>query len=155
MLPFSVSITTRTIPAGAGVRLAAGPRRARSERSDINEISSAEFAWACGGRTMTMILPEARPGEQRSLSSSARAEYLQRPTQAVCVLAYLNGSFLPRSAATISVEDRGFVFGDGVYEVWRVVNGRLFETDRHLARLVHGLGELRIDVARACSSPAV
>jgi D-alanine transaminase len=62
------------------------------------------------------------------------------------VLAYLNGSFLPRSAATISVEDRGFVFGDGVYEVWRVVNGRLFESDRHVARLVNGLRELRIAI---------
>jgi D-alanine transaminase len=60
------------------------------------------------------------------------------------VLAYLNGQYLPRSSATISVEDRGFVFGDGVYEVWRVVNGRLFETDRHLARLKYGLRELRI-----------
>ena len=60
------------------------------------------------------------------------------------MLAYLNGSFLPRSAATVSVEDRGFIFGDGVYEVWRVVNGRLFEADRHVARLAHGLGELRI-----------
>ena len=60
------------------------------------------------------------------------------------MLAYLNGQFLSRSAASIPVEDRGFVFGDGVYEVWRVVNGRLFETDRHLARLSHGLSELRI-----------
>jgi D-alanine transaminase len=62
------------------------------------------------------------------------------------VLAYLNGQFLPRSAATISVEDRGFIFGDGVYEVWRVINGQLFETDRHLARLKFGLSELRIAV---------
>lgn len=61
------------------------------------------------------------------------------------VLCYLNGQFLPRASATIPVEDRGFIFGDGVYEVWRVVNGRLFETDRHLARLAFGLGELRID----------
>jgi len=60
------------------------------------------------------------------------------------VLAYLNGSFLARSSATVSVEDRGFIFGDGVYEVWRVVNGRLFETERHLARLAFGLRELRI-----------
>ena len=36
------------------------------------------------------------------------------------------------------------MFGDGVYEVWRVVNGRLFETERHLARLARGLDELRI-----------
>lgn len=60
------------------------------------------------------------------------------------MLAFLNGQFLQRSAASISVEDRGFVFGDGVYEVWRVVNGRLFENERHLARLAFGLGELRI-----------
>lgn len=60
------------------------------------------------------------------------------------MFAYLNGQYLPRSSATISVEDRGFVFGDGVYEVWRVVNGRLFETERHLARLAFGLDELRI-----------
>jgi D-alanine transaminase len=60
------------------------------------------------------------------------------------VLAYLNGQFLPRSAAAVPVEDRGFVFGDGVYEVWRVVDGRLFEVERHLARLSSGLRELRI-----------
>lgn len=60
------------------------------------------------------------------------------------MLAYLNGQFLQRSAATISVEDRGFVFGDGIYEVWRVVNGRLFENERHLARMANGLRELRI-----------
>ncbi|MEO7082817.1 MAG: D-amino acid aminotransferase [Gemmatimonadaceae bacterium] len=60
------------------------------------------------------------------------------------MLAYLNGQILPRAAATIPVEDRGFIFGDGVYEVWRVVNGQLFELDRHLARLVYGLSELRI-----------
>jgi D-alanine transaminase len=60
------------------------------------------------------------------------------------VLAYLNGQFLPRAAAAVPVEDRGFVFGDGVYEVWRVVGGRLFETERHLARLSSGLRELRI-----------
>jgi len=68
------------------------------------------------------------------------------------VLAYLNGQFLPRSAATVPVDDRGFIFGDGVYEVWRVINGRLFESERHLARLTRGLGELRIsppEIARA------
>jgi len=60
------------------------------------------------------------------------------------LLAYLNGRFLSRSAAQVSVEDRGFIFGDGVYEVWRVVNGRLFETERHVDRLAFGLRELRI-----------
>ncbi len=67
------------------------------------------------------------------------------------VLAYLNGQFLPRSAALIPVDDRGFVFGDGVYEVWRAVNGVLFESDRHVARLHRGLGELRIPRPEAAS----
>ncbi len=68
------------------------------------------------------------------------------------MLCYLNGEFLPRASAAVPVEDRGFIFGDGVYEVWRVVNGHLFENGRHLARLTSGLRELRIalpDIASA------
>jgi D-alanine transaminase len=61
------------------------------------------------------------------------------------MLAYLNGQYLPKSEAKISAEDRGFIFGDGVYEVWRVIQGTLFEQERHLARLHRGLKELRID----------
>jgi D-alanine transaminase len=57
---------------------------------------------------------------------------------------YLNGSYLPSDRAQLSALDRGFVFGDGVYEVWRVVNGRLFEAERHRERLERGLRELRI-----------
>ena len=60
------------------------------------------------------------------------------------MLAYLNGQFVPRATASIPVDDRGFVFGDGVYEVWRVVRGVLFEAERHRARLASGLRELRI-----------
>src|SRR5262249_6013887 len=71
------------------------------------------------------------------------------------VLAYLNGQILPRSQATIPVEDRGFIFGDGVYEVWRVVNGRLFELDRHLARLNSGLKDLRITPPDIASKKAL
>ena len=60
------------------------------------------------------------------------------------MLVYLNGQFLDKSKANLSVEDRGFVFGDGVYEVWRVVQGSLFESERHFERLERGLRELRI-----------
>src|SRR5687767_3371101 len=60
------------------------------------------------------------------------------------MLVYLNGSYLPADGAQLSALDRGFVFGDGVYEVWRVVNGRLFEAERHRERLERGLRELRI-----------
>lgn len=59
-------------------------------------------------------------------------------------IVYLNGQFLPRNEAKLSVDDRGFFFGDGVYEVTRVVRGRLFEWDRHAKRLARGLRELRI-----------
>jgi D-alanine transaminase len=68
------------------------------------------------------------------------------------VLCYLNGQFLPRASAMIPVEDRGFIFADGVYEVWRTLDGGLFELESHLARLRHGLRELRIappDIAGA------
>jgi len=62
-------------------------------------------------------------------------------------IVYLNGQFLPRNEAKLSVDERGFFFGDGVYEVTRVVRGRLFEWDRHASRLARGLRELRIDAA--------
>ncbi len=60
------------------------------------------------------------------------------------MLIYLNGSFLPRSEARIPVEDRGFIFGDGVYEVWRLIHGNAFEPEQHLARLERGLREIEI-----------
>jgi len=58
---------------------------------------------------------------------------------------YLNGEFLPRAEAKLSVDERGFFFGDGVYEVTRTVDGRLFESGRHLRRLARGLKELRLE----------
>ena len=60
------------------------------------------------------------------------------------MLVYLNGQYVPLREATVSALDRGFIFGDGVYEVWRVVRGRLFEAERHRTRLERGLRELRI-----------
>lgn len=59
---------------------------------------------------------------------------------------YLNGQFLPKEQAKISVLDRGFIFGDGVYEVWRVVEGKLFEYARHDRRLKRGLETIEIDI---------
>lgn len=60
---------------------------------------------------------------------------------------YLNGSFLNHDEAKISVGDRGFVFGDGIYEVTRVVNGTFFKEREHLERLKRGLQGLKIDVS--------
>jgi D-alanine transaminase len=58
---------------------------------------------------------------------------------------YLNGEFLPRSEARVSVDDRGFLFADSVYEVSAAYRGEFFRMDRHLARLARSLRELRID----------
>ena len=52
---------------------------------------------------------------------------------------YLNGEYLPASAARVSVMDRGFLFGDGVYEVIPVFGGRLLRIDEHLRRLQNSL----------------
>ena len=57
---------------------------------------------------------------------------------------YLNGEYLHVSEATISIFDRGFTFGDGVYEVIPVYGGRLFRLQQHLDRLQHSLGEIRL-----------
>lgn len=58
---------------------------------------------------------------------------------------YLNGKYIPKEEAFISVDDRGFLFGDGIYEVTAVYRGEIFGWDRHLARMQRGLGALRID----------
>ncbi|MGK0267113.1 MAG: D-alanine transaminase, partial [Maricaulis sp.] len=58
--------------------------------------------------------------------------------------AYVNGRFLPHDAAVVHVEDRGFQFGDAIYEVWSVRAGELIDADGHFARLERSLGELRI-----------
>jgi len=60
---------------------------------------------------------------------------------------YLNGAFVDRAAATVSVDDRGFLFGDGIYEVTRARDGALFEWERHLRRLDRGLAGVAIALA--------
>src|SRR5262249_59336326 len=61
-------------------------------------------------------------------------------------IAYVNGRYLPWRAACVHVEDRGYQFSDGVYEVCEVRGGHLIDARRHLARLHRSLGELRIDM---------
>ena len=50
-------------------------------------------------------------------------------------VAFINGAFVPLADAKVSIEDRGFQFGDGIYEVIRTYHGRPFSLDAHLARL--------------------
>jgi D-alanine transaminase len=62
---------------------------------------------------------------------------------------FLNGDFLDATEAKVSVDDRGFLFADGVYEVIRVYDGRPFLVEPHIQRLRDGLAALRIDTAVA------
>lgn len=59
-------------------------------------------------------------------------------------IVYTDGRYVPASDARISVFDRGFLFGDAVYEVTAVLAGRMIDNDLHLARLERSLGELGI-----------
>jgi len=59
--------------------------------------------------------------------------------------AYLNGEFLPLENAKVSVLDRGFIFGDGVYEVIPVYSRRPFRLPEHLARLQHSFDAIRLE----------
>ncbi len=60
-------------------------------------------------------------------------------------IVHLNGEFMPIGEARVPVLDRGFIFGDGVYEVVPVYGRKPFRWAQHHARLVRSLGELRID----------
>ncbi len=62
-------------------------------------------------------------------------------------IAYVNGQYVPMARACVHVEDRGFQFADGVYEVWAVLDGRLVEWAGHARRLERSLGELSMPPA--------
>lgn len=59
-------------------------------------------------------------------------------------IAYVNGQYVPHAEARIHIEDRGYQFADGIYEVCIVVGGRYWDMDGHLARLDRSLNELRM-----------
>ncbi len=67
-------------------------------------------------------------------------------------IAYINGEFLPLEKARISAMDRGFLFGDGVYEVVPVFNGKLFRCDQHLARLQRSLEAIQLNLDKPIES---
>jgi len=62
-------------------------------------------------------------------------------------IVYFNGEFLPKEQVHVSPDDRGFLFGDGVYDVTLTYGGRLFRIADHLERMANGLRSLRIEGA--------
>lgn len=59
-------------------------------------------------------------------------------------IAYVNGRYVPQPEAAVNVEDRGYQFGDGIYEVVHLYDGRYVDEDRHLARLERSLKEISL-----------
>lgn len=59
-------------------------------------------------------------------------------------VAYVNGVYAPLRDARVSIQDRGFQFGDAIYEVWAIRAGRIADAQAHMARLHRSLNELRI-----------
>jgi D-alanine transaminase len=59
-------------------------------------------------------------------------------------IAYVNGQYLPQREASVNIEDRGYQFADGIYEVVHMHDGRFIDEDRHLDRLDRSLREIRL-----------
>ena len=62
------------------------------------------------------------------------------------VMVYVNGAFVPRHLATVSVFDSGFIAGDGVWEGLRLVNGKLIALEEHMERLFSGAKSIDLDI---------
>jgi D-alanine transaminase len=70
-------------------------------------------------------------------------------------IAYVNGRYVPHAHASVHIEDRGFQFADGVYEVCEVRAGKLVDERRHMERLVRSLSELKIAMPMTLKSLGV
>ena len=70
-------------------------------------------------------------------------------------IAYVNGLYVPHAEASVHIEDRGYQFADGVYEVCEIRGGRMVDERRHMERLVRSLGELRIRLPMPLNALAV
>lgn len=62
-------------------------------------------------------------------------------------LVYINGKFVPREEARVSVDDHGFLYGYGLFETMRAYNGCIFRLDEHLARLLKSAGKVGLDLS--------
>ena len=70
-------------------------------------------------------------------------------------IAYVNGRYVPHQDAAVHVEDRGYQFSDGVYEVCEIRGGRIVDERRHMERLARSLAELRIAMPMSGAALAV
>ena len=70
-------------------------------------------------------------------------------------IAYVNGRYIPHRDAMVHIEDRGYQFSDGVYEVCEIRGGRIVDERRHMERLTRSLAELRIKAPMSSAALAI
>ena len=85
----------------------------------------------------------------RVVCRGCRSDLKGGPVDLVGPCVYINGEFMLPSEAKISVFDRGFLYGDGVFEGIRAYDGRIFRLDQHLERLFRGAKAIRLAVPLA------
>ena len=120
-------------------------------RPEVCQLLRPEIRWQAPTRDQNQrVVRLGRAGLQvMDLNGSDRRGSLSDLEQGDCDIlqhmtgiVYVNGQFVDRDQAVVSVNDRGFVFGDGVYEVTRSRDGVLLEVDRHVRRLERSLAGL-------------
>jgi D-alanine transaminase len=74
---------------------------------------------------------------------------------ALARIAYVNGRYIPHRDAMVHIEDRGYQFSDGVYEVCEIRGGRIVDERRHMERLTRSLAELRIAAPMSSAALAI
>jgi branched-chain amino acid aminotransferase len=83
--------------------------------------------------------------QEATLSKTSAQGYKADPRNDK-VLVYVNGEFVPKDQATVSIFDSGFTVGDGVWEAFRLVNGKLIAVDEHMERLFTGAKFIDLDI---------
>ncbi len=89
--------------------------------------------------------PAATPSQPHTPSGASAQSYADDPRNET-VLVYVDGNFVPRDQAMVSVFDSGFVLGDGVWEGLRLVRGRLVSCEAHMDRLFEGAAAIQLDI---------
>ena len=128
MLPQDVGSMVPSMPGGdGGEHLMGLPLR------DAREVFEREYLRGADQPVRRQYLTHRRVRRHGALGAPSQAQGARN--RLMSRIAYVNGRYLPRHAATVHIEDRGYQFSDGVYEVCEVRGGRLVDERLHIARL--------------------
>src|ERR1043166_945688 len=92
-----------------------------------------------------MLAAASWPTAIRTPNTTRRSPKRKASSMQSSNYAFINGRFVPETEAHVSIFDRGFLYGDGVFETMRVYSGKIFRLTAHLERLSRGLGSLHFD----------